>query len=576
MSRQSVPSENRFSRIRFFLFLLLLNLLILACNLPGREKTDGAPGLNLNPRSKDGTVSGTYAYTHDGTEVSLSFEASPDGKAAFRHSGSTGSDQLVVDISDEVSGGMQWSGISLDGFGELSPSERTALEDLGSDLLTGISLIPLELGCLGEEAIDPHQLAALLFPLQMHYKYQVADRSAYTMELLSLSTCDYSRQLEEPSAGGSAIYLSPANPIPVVIGYFPFDADGAAESPLSSLCGPGFAQLIPPSVGGSAELAQVSSLANDPPPVIRDQLGPCEARCRGACGPDCTLNNCRLSADYRCEVDDAGNNTGEISYLHIYDCGLHPACIKHDACYDECNRRYGCGTFRAAHCRHGGWNSGVNIPDDHYCDLHTVREESLSAVRGWVDGYGPQPVRQVFVYTDPGLGSVVDLENCPVDTEDPPAEISEAGPDSEPPGDYFVGDVISAYSGTAPVFDITGSIVEIEVIDGMMSVAIEYTQYSTLREGEGLCNVIFTTTMAGTAPYAASVTVDMEVVSRDIEAFEGQVCEAGYGWATSAEEDMLAGFERNVSVLLTGEFTGDIFEGTLSPMPLRVLALRVD
>lgn len=220
----------------------------------------------------------------------------------------------------------------------------------------------------------------------------------------------------------------------------------------------------------------------------------------------------------------------------------------------------------------------MNIPDDHYCDLHTVREESLSAVRGWVDGYGPQPVRQVFVYTDPGMGFIVDLENCPVDTEIPPAEIPEAGPDTEPPGDYFVGDVISAYSGNAPVFEITGSIVEIEVIDGTMSVLIEYTQYSTLREAgeESLCNVIFSTTMVGAAPSAASVTMDMEVVSRDIEGFEGQICEAGNGWATSAEEDVLASFERNDSVQLTGEFTGEIFEGALSPNPLTVLALRVD
>jgi len=552
---------------------------MLACNLPGREKADGTLGLNLNPRSQDGTVSGTYVYAHEGSEVSITFEAYPDGKAYIQQIGDGGSEQLVVDLSDEDSSGMQWSGINLDGFGGLSPSERTALEDLGSDLLTGLSLIPLDLGCLGEEAIDPHQLAALLYPLQMYYKYQVADRSGYTMELLSLSTCDYSRQMEDISVGGSAIYLTPANPIPVVIGYFPFDVDGAVESPLSSLCGPGYAQLIPPSGAIGSEFSLSSLWLNDPPPIIRDQSGPCEARCRGACGPDCTLNNCKLSADYRCEVDESGNNTGEISYLHIYDCGLHPACIKHDACYDECNRRYGCGTFRAAHCRHGGWNSGVNIPDDHYCDLHTVREESLSDVRSWVDGFGPQPIRQVFVYTDPGLGFIVDLENCPVDMEDPPAEIPQTEPEVERPGEYYVGDIISTYSGNAPVFEISDSIVEIEVIDGTMSVAIEYTQYSTIREGgeaDGICNVIFTTTMVGAAPFAASVTVDMEVVSRDIKAFEGQVCEAGYGWETSAEEDVLASFERNDSALLLGEFSDDIFEGTFSPMPLRVLALRVD
>jgi hypothetical protein len=380
--------------------------------------------------------------------------------------------------------------------------------------------------------------------------------------------------------------MTAANPIPVVLGYFPFDAEGAVERTGSGLPARGLASPIPLSAGFDPLMATHAQAGLEPVgfyPIIRDQLGPCDAKCRGACGPDCTLNNCKLSADYRCEEDENGNNTGQISYLHIYDCGLNPACIKHDQCYDDCNQRYGCGTFKAAHCRHGGWNDGMNLPENYYCDKHTVHEESLSNVKGWVDGFGPQPIRQVFVYTDEKLSHLDDLENCPLPMagadEEPPipsVESSEAVP-----GVFYRGDVRIEWKPKSEraVFEILDSKFELEISDGILRVFIEYTQFSTMREGgdsDGICNAIFSRQLGGEGPMTNPVSIELTVLSTEILSFEGTICDKGDGWKTSPQEDLTANLAKTSSFRLVGQLTDDKFEGTLEETKLILTATRVE
>jgi hypothetical protein len=392
---------------------------------------------------------------------------------------------------------------------------------------------------------------------------------------MALSTCVAADDAENPTARPSQVYMTPANPVPVVLGYFPFDAEGALEKTDSGLTGRGLASLIPLSAAG---LEAVGFF-----PVIRDQWGPCQAKCRGACGADCTSNNCKLSADYRCEEDEKGNNTGQISYLHIYDCGLHPACIKHDQCYDDCNQRYGCGTFRAAHCRHGGWNDGMNLPENYYCDKHTVHEESFGNVKAWMDGFGPQPIRQVFVYTDEKFNRQNDLGNCPLPVSGPVEEpsIPTVVEPQAPDGEFFKGQVRIEQKPKSEraVFEILDSKLELEIIDGRLRATIEYTQFFTMREGgdqNGICNATFARQLSGEGPMTNPVSIEVAVISSEILFLEGVACDKGDGWKTSAREDLLANLAKTSSFRLVGQFKDDKFEGSLEETILLLSATQVE
>lgn len=425
-----------------FLFFAILICAALACNLPINNRQEG---LTINTNTNDGSVSGTYRTGNQ----SIIFSVSSDGVATFQAGKGADIEKLIVDMRDETKTAINWQGAIIDGLGELSSEEVQSLNDLVvSQVAPGLDIIPIDAGCLGEEIINDKQLAALLFPLQMQFKYQISDRTSKAIELMQLSQCFYGalegEMAENNFKNSSSILLSPSNPIPVVLGYFPFDEVGAMASSVSLESGDSFVCLDPwPFVNLQGEniqpLLPVLEL-NGPTPIL-DEFGPCKATCRGACGPDCTTNNCEYSSEFRCEKDQAGNNTGLVSIVHIYDCGVHPACIAHDHCYDQCNQRFGCGSWDATYCRHGGWGLteeymtqfnelyGIEM----FCDKITVTDENFSDVRGWVKGYGPQPLSQVYEYTDEIARDMAGQKECPppstnVQEEPPP-------PAPEPPKD---------------------------------------------------------------------------------------------------------------------------------------------
>ena len=140
------------------------------------------------------------------------------------------SNTLTVDFSSQDNPSMSWQSSALDGMGTLSGEEQALLDNLDdSKLAHGLAMIPLDVACEGDDSPDPAQMAALLYPLQMRFKYQVTDRAAEASELLALSQCNYGNADKETGKSSSIIMMTPSNPVPVVLGYFPFDEVGAVE-----------------------------------------------------------------------------------------------------------------------------------------------------------------------------------------------------------------------------------------------------------------------------------------------------------------------------------------------------------
>lgn len=429
------------------LFLIgLFTLISLACNFPFKQQGEG---LTIHRNHKDGSVSGNYRTGNQ----SVLFSVTANGVATFKTDDRFNAEKLVVDMGDETQAIMNWQGMDFDGFGELSPDEQQALKTLlVSQLAPGIAMIPLDAGCQGGEIIDDKQLAALLFPLQMKFKYQISDRTSEAISLIGFSQCYYGHpddeMVENNTKNASSILLSPSNPVPVVLGYFPFDELGAIPPVSSQESGGKFACLHPvifSNLESDGLSYQLSGFMPNGSAALRDEFGPCQATCRGTCGADCTTKNCKYEGKERCEKDEFGNNIGLSSIIHTYTCGVHPACIAHDECYDDCNRRFGCDSWDATYCRHGGYSDlsrklepllNKKYGTRFFCDKITITDESLSDVRGWVQGKGPQPLSQVYEYTDKIAKDMVDLKNCPPpdkeDQEEPPPPAPEPPKEPEP------------------------------------------------------------------------------------------------------------------------------------------------
>jgi len=464
-----VKSSIRISTALIVTFVLLT----LACNLSGSTTI----GLRLNSRAKDGSVSGIYQYSKDMDSKSIIFSVSADGKAEFQLEDEPSTPVLTVDFSTQKAPFMTWQGNNLDGLGGLSSKEKQLLDGLlDSELSYALAMIPMDLSCQGEEKFDTLQLAALLFPLQMRFKYQITDRANAAMSLTGLSVCDFGEEQTDKEMLGkpSMISITPSNPVPVVIGYFPFDEIGAVETAntdgnKAKLACLGVDSKPITSLLGFSTLSHTERGFDDEP--IQNEWGPCEAKCRGSCGPDCTHNNCSFSIEERCEKNQEGQNSGFFSLVHVYDCGLHPACVKHDACYDDCNRKYGCETWAAAICMHAGVGDptaplatlfGLNIS----CDRITLNEEDPSNVKDWMRGYGPLPDKQVYEYHDKEVSFEYDPITCPLQEEqaedEPESEEVEANPESDT---FIAGRYLGEEIDTPPGWELVESTFFIDIAD---------------------------------------------------------------------------------------------------------------
>ncbi len=446
-AKMNVPSA-------FFLLApLSLILAMFACRFSPSQPT----GLHMNKNVTDGSISGSYHFSKDLGRETVQFSVSADGVAVFRLEDALESQVLTVDFSSKEAPSMNWKASDLDGMGALSSEEKAILDSLNnSKLAHGLAMIPLDVACQGGDSSDPAQIAALLYPLQMRFKYQVTDRAALAIELLAISQCNYGSENGEVDKNSSLIMMTPSSPVPVVLGYFPFDEIGAVETSSVEI-GTKMTCLEADMLPAYTTTAAGLSLADRYLPgagSIEDEWGPCNAKCRGACGPDCTHDNCKLHIDERCEKNQEGDNSGFFSLVYVYSCGLHPACIKHDACYDDCNRRHGCNSWAAAFCMHG--MTLVSAPLEYFfesylsCDSATLLEENPVNVKDWVRGYGPQPDRQVFEYHDREHSYEYDPVTCPLkdDQEQSGSSTEETAPS--------VDDItpLTTYVGTGEWFSV--------------------------------------------------------------------------------------------------------------------------
>ncbi|MGD8631947.1 MAG: hypothetical protein PVF85_00130, partial [Anaerolineales bacterium] len=160
--------------------------------LVNRRTDESRVGLSVDRRSRDGVTQGVYRYPSILGGRQVHFMVSEGGTATFRLDGAPEDQTLTVDLVDERNATINWGGVTLDGMGELTPTERRAFSDLmESELVHGLNYIPLDSACQGEGVVTSKQLAALLVPLQMQFKYMVEDRVDAAQQLMKLAQCAY-------------------------------------------------------------------------------------------------------------------------------------------------------------------------------------------------------------------------------------------------------------------------------------------------------------------------------------------------------------------------------------------------
>lgn len=300
---------------------------------------------------------------------SAHLDAETGGATAVFSAGESGEVLVQSEVLSNQEGSVTLGGITIDGYGALSPDEASALASLAVDPHSaGLALVPLELGCLVDSDETAAQRAALVLPWQLLIKYEpsIPDVTYFT----SSASCQYFPSEDPTNAdrltphGG--LQLAPEDPFPNVFGYFPLDGEGSTQSK-----------------------SHVS--------------GPCGAACRGVCGPDCSSPPCTIETSTVCEVVD-GRNTGNGRLRTEWnDCGTAAGCREHDLCYDLCNERFGCG-LSAAVCRHTWRGAGCDgEANERFGILNTIR---------WVKGLGPMDAVRLDFSHDGELGPMPDA--CPV------------------------------------------------------------------------------------------------------------------------------------------------------------------
>ncbi len=330
--------------------------------------------VSFGTTAAEGGVSGRCVSYPSGKETAFSAQPkSEQGRGSARYETAGSGETLDVQIDAPDSGHIIWKGVKIDGNGVLTAEEETALRELAtSELYRAMMMAPLEVACSVVPDPSSPALAALLLPWQMILKYLEANAvGAVRMATYGSSCVFFPDQKTGPPPGGpsgkqAALILSNAAPLPVVFGYFPMDAEGAFEM-RETMMNPG-----------------------DTASWVESLRGPCNALCRGACGADCPVSenaavtkNCERSEDRPCVKDEAtGRFTGKSRQRVTYTCWTHPGCQEHDDCYDECNRKYGCGTFLAGFCRHNQLSSLQGLKG---CDI-LAQDKYGQSVGLWAQG----------------------------------------------------------------------------------------------------------------------------------------------------------------------------------------------
>ncbi len=143
---------------------------------------------------------------------------------------------LVSTITGPRQGTLEWRGTTLDGVGSLTLEELEATAHFADRIKAEVlALIPLDLACRpGADELDPAIGAALLLPWQILLKYQPEGEIPTPPQAATRSQCQYALSPLEAidpkrTPSPSVVGLSTEQPVPMAIGYFPFDREGIKE-----------------------------------------------------------------------------------------------------------------------------------------------------------------------------------------------------------------------------------------------------------------------------------------------------------------------------------------------------------
>jgi hypothetical protein len=294
--------------------------------VPPRAMVPQGSPITINPRAPDGSLEGalTNPVTGEITRFSIRASGASSADATYIVGGTSIAVHLYEKLATTSLGGQVYSGM-----GSLSQIQQDQLGGILGSHFSGLKSIPLGLGC--GEGFSSAEVAALLVPWQLALKYAIRDRVGDVKVALKTTTCAYT--IDGVNSGKAPpkglVIANDGTIVPHVFGFLPFDSQGAVEQMTAA--------LVLPITGQAAG-------------------GPCpDDRCPGACGANCSPNNCIFSNSQTnmCEKDGVGNNTGNSIDLLRATCGTADACKAHDKCYDLCSITYGCNTWANALCRHG-------------------------------------------------------------------------------------------------------------------------------------------------------------------------------------------------------------------------------
>lgn len=365
------------------------------------ESAPTAPGARVDPprfaptEPPRGQAVALLHHTRSTAPLRVTGASTPAGGQVtiWREDGSFG-------LWSEVSGGVgtvTWDGWVFRADGAIQPAALQSLVELGQrPEATELILYALELACTGTGPADLATWAALLLPWQLLVKH-VPDW-VDPRPWLALAPCALHG---DPDAHALPFRTAPEDPLPWVPGFELLDAVGATPAP-------------------------------SPDATLQ---GPCGARCRGACGPDCDPDACDTSVALECLTDGYGAPSGERQTLFRYTCGSHEGCRDHDACYDDCNAGWGCGGVSSWVCRRGCDAACLAT----YCPGGQLGCECSS----WMVGWGPFDAALVFE----------ELSGAPVldaACGGPPADSCAARCGAEAPTGCWCDDLCPGYGDCCP------------------------------------------------------------------------------------------------------------------------------
>jgi hypothetical protein len=260
---------------------------------------------------------------------------------------------VEIHMPSESYATLTYQGVTVDGFGALSPVEQATLTALASRPWSPVlALVPLELGCSAARQEARYSRAALLFPWQLLLKYGPAFPTPRALE--RVAACKYfvddvrivtdAHYYPPRPPGGLAISI--AEPFPFVVGVAPLD-----------------------DVGGVLRMEWRSQ------PIL-------PPTCRGTCGANC--DTCQVTRETRCQQDSSGKNTGVQETIATYFCDTHSGCRTHDACYDAC---LAAGQPFWSLC-HGK------------CDQQCINQYGSVECNSWRTGGGPYDGQQTFTHVE--------------------------------------------------------------------------------------------------------------------------------------------------------------------------------